>query len=148
MLWLPKIWQVSSCGKFMQHLETCLPIAEADRVLCCYLVMFLTVFFPPDVRNEKQLLSRFFCYSWLICLLGFWLRNAPLVKVIGNPISDAINFVFHLSWCVRGFKRLKWFCPSDQYQCLSWPSGAASRLESPSNYCIWCYLFVSFSSFM
>ena len=31
-----------SCGKFMQHLETCL--AEADRVLC-QLVMFLTVFF-------------------------------------------------------------------------------------------------------
>ena len=24
MLWLVKIWQVSSCGKFMQHLETCL----------------------------------------------------------------------------------------------------------------------------
>ena len=75
----------------MQHLETCLPIAEADRVLCCYLVMFLTVFFPPDVRNEKQLLSRFFCYSWLICLLGFWLRNALIVKVIRNPI---VSFSF------------------------------------------------------
>ena len=24
MLWLVKIWQVSSCGKLMQHLETCL----------------------------------------------------------------------------------------------------------------------------
>ena len=24
MLWLVKIWQVSSCGKCMQHLETCL----------------------------------------------------------------------------------------------------------------------------
>ena len=24
VLWLVKIWQVSSCGKFMQHLETCL----------------------------------------------------------------------------------------------------------------------------
>ena len=24
LLWLVKIWQVSSCGKFMQHLETCL----------------------------------------------------------------------------------------------------------------------------
>ena len=28
----------------MQHLETCLLIAEADRVYC-HLVMFLTVFF-------------------------------------------------------------------------------------------------------
>ena len=39
MFWLVKIWQVSSCGKFMQRLETCLLIAEADRVLC-HLVMF------------------------------------------------------------------------------------------------------------
>ena len=44
MLWLVKIWQLSSCGKFMQRLETCLLIAEADRVLC-HLLMFLTVFF-------------------------------------------------------------------------------------------------------
>ena len=28
MLWLVKIWQVISCGKFMQHLETYLLIAE------------------------------------------------------------------------------------------------------------------------
>ena len=39
MFWLVKIWQVSSCGKFMQLLETCLLIAEADTVLC-HLVMF------------------------------------------------------------------------------------------------------------
>ena len=48
--------------------------------------------FPLDVKNEIQLLSRFFCYSCLVCLLGFWLRNAPLVKVIGNPITDGIVF--------------------------------------------------------
>ena len=30
--------------QFMQHLETCLLIAEVDRVLC-HVVMFLTVFF-------------------------------------------------------------------------------------------------------
>ena len=36
---------------------------------------------PLDVQNEIKLLSRFFCYSW------------PLVKVIGNPISDCIVFV-------------------------------------------------------
>ena len=27
--------------------------------------------FPLDVQNEIQLLSRFFCYSWLVCLLGY-----------------------------------------------------------------------------
>ena len=55
--------------------------------------------FPPDVQNEIQLLSRVFGYSWLlVCLLNFWLRNAPLVKV-GNPISDDIVFVVHLAGC-------------------------------------------------
>ena len=43
--------------------------AEADRVLC-QLVMFLTAFFQW-IYNEIQLLSRVFCYSWLVCLLGF-----------------------------------------------------------------------------
>ena len=57
--------------------------------------------FPLDVQNEIQLLSRVFCYSWLVCLLGFWLRNASLVKV-GNPISDGIVFVFDLAWYARG----------------------------------------------
>ena len=36
--------------------------------------------FPLNVQNEIQLLSRVFCYSWLVCLLGFWLRNTSLVK--------------------------------------------------------------------
>ena len=27
--------------------------------------------FPMDVQNEIQMLSRVFCYSWLVCLLGF-----------------------------------------------------------------------------
>ena len=58
-----------------------------------------------------QLLSRFFCNSWLVCLLDLWLRNAPLVKIIENPISYGIDFVFHSAWCVRRFKRLKWFWP-------------------------------------
>ena len=70
--------------------------AEADSVLC-QLVMFLTVFFHWTLyKNEIQLLSRVFCYSWLVCLSGFWLRNTSLVKV-GNPISGGIVFVFHLA---------------------------------------------------
>ena len=51
--------------------------------------------FPLEVQNEIQLLSGVFCYSWLVCLLGFWLRSTSLVKV-GNPISDGIVFVFTL----------------------------------------------------
>ena len=49
----------------MQHVENCLLIAEANRVLC-HLLMFLTAFCPLDLQHEIQLLSRFFCYSWLV----------------------------------------------------------------------------------
>ena len=58
--------------------------------------MFFTCLFPLDVQNEIQLPAGMFCYSRLVCLLGFWLRNTSLVKV-GNPISDGIVFVFHLA---------------------------------------------------
>ena len=51
--------------------------------------------FPLDAQNEIQLLSGVFCYSWLVCLLGFWLRNTSPIKV-GNPISDGIVFVLTL----------------------------------------------------
>ena len=81
--------------------------------------MFLTVFFPLNVQSEIQLLSRVFCYSWLVCLLGFWLRNTSLVKV-GNPISDGIVFVFHLAWCVRRLKKSEAILVLlDSFQCIS-----------------------------
>ena len=83
--------------------------------------------FPLNVQSEIQLLSRVFCYSWLVCLLGFWLRNTSLVKV-GNPISDGIVFVFHLAWKLRSDTGLTWYL-----------SGAASRMVSLSNYCVWCF---------
>ena len=74
----------------------------------CKLVLFFNCLFPLDVQNGIQLPSRVFCYSWLVCLLGFWLRNTSLVKV-GNPITDGIVFVFHLPWYLRDFKSLKRF---------------------------------------
>ena len=52
----------------------------------------LNYLFLLDIQNEIQLLSRLFCNSWLVCLLRFLLTNAPLVKVVGNPISDDIVF--------------------------------------------------------
>ena len=85
----------------MQRLETCLLIAEADRVLC-HLVMYLNCLFLLDIQNEIQLLSRLFCNSWLVCLLRFLLTNAPLVKVIGNPISDGIVFKNELTDFIDG----------------------------------------------
>ena len=55
--------------------------AEANRVLCQLVMLIFNLPFPLDVQNEIQLLSRVFCYLWLVCLLGFWLRNASLVKI-------------------------------------------------------------------
>ena len=52
----------------------------------------LNCLFLLGVQNEIQQLSRLFCNSWLVSLLRFLLTNAPLVKVIGNPISDGIVF--------------------------------------------------------
>ena len=54
-------------------------------------------FYPHRCTNEIQLLPRIFYYSWLVCLLGFWLRNAPLVA-IGNPISEGIVMVSKMSF--------------------------------------------------
>ena len=85
--------------------------AEASDKVLCQLVPFFNCLFPLDVQNEIQLLSGVFCYSWLVCLLAFWLlRNTSLVQD-GNPISDGIVFVFHVAWCVRGFKSLKGYWP-------------------------------------
>ena len=104
-------------------------VSSCDVLNCLFLL---------GVQNEIQLLSRLFCNSWLVCLLRFLLTNAPLVKVIGNPISDGIVFKNELTqlplleaykegWKVSSDSGLTW-----------WPSGAASRLLSLSNYCLWC----------
>ena len=131
MLWLVKIWQVGSCKKFMQHLESCLLWRLKLTEFCVNLWFFLTVFFYWMYKNEIQLLSRVFCYSRLVWLWGFWLRDASLVKV-GNPISDGIVSVFHLAWKLWGDTGLTWYL-----------SGAASRMVSLSNNCIWCLFFIS-----
>ena len=58
-------WQVSSCGKFMQHLESCLLWQLKLTEFCVNLWCFFNCFFPLDAQNEIQLLSGVFCYSWL-----------------------------------------------------------------------------------
>ena len=54
--------------------------AEADRVFVSTCDVFHGLF-PLNVLNEIQLLRRVFCYSWLLCLLGIWLRNTSLVNI-------------------------------------------------------------------
>ena len=81
-----------------ENLCSILNLVYFDSWSCQSFVSTCDVFdflFPLDVQNEIQLLSGVFSYSWLVCLLGFCLRNTSLVKV-GNPISDSIVFVFTL----------------------------------------------------
>ena len=57
MFWLVKSWQVSSCGKFMQHLETWLLIAETDRVLCNIVnqwSVLAILLFAKNADNENK----------------------------------------------------------------------------------------------
>ena len=72
MLWLVKIWQLSSCGKFMQHLKSCLLWQSWSWQSFVSTYDVFNCLFPLDAQNEIQLLSGVFCYSWLV---GFWLRN-------------------------------------------------------------------------
>ena len=82
----------------MQHLETCLLTAETDGLSFVYKrCEAFNCLFLLDAQNEIQLLARFLSYSWLVCLLFFWLRNAPLVKVIGIRFQmDRFYFDFPL----------------------------------------------------
>ena len=95
-LWLVKIWQVSSRGKFMQHLETCLLLtAEADRVLS-QLVMFFYVILHWMYKMKYS------CYQESTVIHGwfvYWVFGSEMhcLSKLGNPISDCIVFVFHLA---------------------------------------------------
>ena len=83
-------------GEFMRKIYAASGNLFSDSWSWQSLVSSCDVFnclFSLDVQNKIQrLLSRFFCFSRLVCLLGYRLRNAPLVKVIGNPISDGNVF--------------------------------------------------------
>ena len=109
-------------------------VSSCDVLNCLFLL---------DIQNEIQLLSRLFCGSWLVFLLRFLSTNAPLVKVIRNLISDDTVFKkwaysLALAWGVGGLKSLK------RSWNTWWPSEAASRLVSMSNYCLWCFFFFGF----
>ena len=87
-------------GEFMRKIYAASWNLFTDSWSCQSFVSSCDVFnslFLLDVQNEKQLLSRFFCNSWLLCFLRFWLRNAPLVQVIGNPFLDSIVFKTELT---------------------------------------------------
>ena len=69
------------------------------------LIMFL---FPLDLPNEIQLLSGFFCYSWLVCLLGCgWeMRRLEIIVFKNKPLLVSL---LRLAGCARRLKSLKRF---------------------------------------
>ena len=87
LLWLFKIWQVSSCGEIMQHLETCWlwQLGWQSFVSPCDVFNCL---FPLDVQNEIQLLSRIFCYS---CLVYYWVFGCEMRRLSRSEIREAFK---------------------------------------------------------
>ena len=120
--------------------QTCLLIAEAVRVLC-HLVMFLTVFFYWMYKMKYS------CYQDSSVIHGLFLallvEKCTACQSHWNPISDGIIFKTELThlplleayegWKVFSNSGLTW-----------WPSEAASRLVSLSNYCLWRVFFFLF----
>ena len=141
MLWLVKIWQVSSCGKFMQHLDTCSMIAEEDRVLC-HLVMFLTVFFYWMYKIISSCYQDSSVFHGLFVYCAFVWEMHRLSKSLEIRVWMASFSKMSLLTCpCSRRKRLKVLSDSGL---TWWPSGAASRRVSLSYYCLWCVFFFWF----
>ena len=75
----------SSCGTFMQHLKTCLLIAEAGRVLSL-LEMFLTLFFtgcPKLNTGDIKILLLFMAglfNIFLFCFVFFFVSKSSEIR--------------------------------------------------------------------
>ena len=97
MLWLVKIWQVSSCGKCVQHLEFVFRswswqsfVSPTSHVFGCL--------FPLDLQNRCS------CYQVSSVIHGwfvYWIYGWEMRRLSKlSQIQYGIVFVFHL-WCVR-----------------------------------------------
>ena len=138
---LVKIWHGSSCGKFVQHLETCLLIAEADRVLCRLILLCFNRLFAVELQSEYICYQIcFVIHGWRVCKVFVWeMRRLTKKKSELIVFKNKLFILFHLTGCVRTFKCLTW-----------WFSGAESRLVTLSNYiafdvCLFVCFLVSWS---
>ena len=108
MLWLVKIWLVSSCGKFMQHLDTCSMIAEEHRVLC-HLVMFLTFFFYWMYKIKSS------CYQDSSVFHGWFVYCA---------------FVWEMHRLSKSLEIRVWMASFSKMSLLTCPCSRRKRVES------------------
>ena len=97
MLWLVKIWQGSSCRKFIQHRETCLLWQLKLRVFC-QLVMLFTVFFhwmhkmKYSCYQQSSVIHGWFVY-WIF---GWKMRRISKLEIRFRMTSFS---VFLLAGC-------------------------------------------------
>ena len=66
LIFMAKIWQVSSCGKFMQHLGTCLLWQLKLTEFCVNLWCFFNVFFHWMYKMKYS------CYQETSVIHGAW----------------------------------------------------------------------------
>ena len=81
----------------------------------CVILLCFNPLFALVLQNEIQLLSRFFCYSWLACLLVCgWEMRRTTKKKIGNHRflkKPLLVSLLRLARCVRRLKSLSRFWP-------------------------------------
>ena len=134
---LVRIWQVSmsSCGKFMQRLETCLLIAESARVLFRLISLCFIRLFALDLQ------IKYICYqkSFVIFILFKFLLKKCFAweKVIENHRFQKISFSSYLTWLDA------WTASVPLNGLL-----AASRLVSLSKSDVCLFVFFLFFGFM
>ena len=102
----------------------------------------LNCLFLLDVQNEIQLPSWLFCNLWLVLFIALFVDKCTAChwkSGFGWHRVQKWAYSLALACGVRGLKSLKRFWNT------WWPSEAASRLVSLSNYCRWCvFLFFGF----
>ena len=103
MLWLVKIWEVSSCGKFMQHLESCLlwqlgSFVSTCDVFNCLPLFMASLFFWFLVEKYVTCQSRKFDFGW------HRFRFAPCLMRKRVAKSEAL---LALTWYLSGL-HLEW----------------------------------------
>ena len=106
MFRLVKIWQVSSCGRFMQHLETCLlwqlRLTEFYVNLWCFWLSFTTKCTKWNIAAIKSLLL--FMAGLFI---GFLVEKCVACQSRKSDFGWHIVLAFYLAWWVRGLKSQK-----------------------------------------
>ena len=117
--------------------------AEGDRDLC-HLVMFLTVFFFWMYKMKYS------CYpdssiihGWIVyCAFGWEMHRMAKSLEIRFRMASFSKLSLFTCPCLR-CKRKGWKVSNDS-GLTWWPSGAASRLVSLRNYCLWCVCLLVF----